>query len=363
MNYNSVEDILTAGLTNMTAVRTSSNDDGVDAVAGASWFTFNGNVANTVYISGNTFFGFGQNAEHLKVNRRDAKVYYIYREEGTLYNYYHFVKFRWSGYSQYSSTSSDRTLQYDVIIWETGDISLHMIAIPTAYNDGVYSLTESANTYTYTVTTDNPNVAFYKAAGNTRRVASELINITQPFDKKYLIRANEELYDVLGQPLETNVLTAATFRSYGGDNPPTSAVLTSFDNPDVLLWYDSTDYLPHLIATETATPPPQMVYSYEYDMTDATILGIESADVVAADTVLFGVSVDGGESYKAYNGESWGTLTTLNSGMSASQFVGIGVDEWAEIAGSATESIKIRALLTDTDTDYITRVIINFLNP
>lgn len=359
-NYNSVQDIINAGTSNMTVLRNNSaNDDGTDTVTGVSWFTFNNIVASNIYASGNTYFGFGANAEHLRVNRRDAKMYYLWREEGTIYGTIHFLKLRWSGYSRYSSTANSYLLEYDVILWETGDISLHMVNIPTSYNDGTYSLTENGQTYNYTVSAAAPNIAFYKSE-NGRNVASELIVIIKPFDKKYLIRAAGTLYDAEGVQLATQTLSAATFSAAGSDSKPDTETLLTFSNPELLLWHDSEEHLPTLTATETATPPPQTLISEDYDLTDETILGIEDADIAASDDVLFAISFDEGVTWKAYNGAAWITLTSSNSGMSATTFESIGVEEWATVAESA-QHFRIRAVIP-ASTSYIESVIINFIN-
>ena len=100
MDYNSVQDIISAGISNMQCIRNNTkNDDGTDTLVGVDWFTFKDTVAQNIYVSGNSWLGLGSSSEHLKVNRRDGAVYSIYREEGTLFNYYKFLKIRWSGYS------------------------------------------------------------------------------------------------------------------------------------------------------------------------------------------------------------------------------------------------------------------------
>ena len=54
MDYNSVEEILQAGTSNMTVLRNhSKQDDGTDSITGVSWFSFKGNTVNTIYASGN----------------------------------------------------------------------------------------------------------------------------------------------------------------------------------------------------------------------------------------------------------------------------------------------------------------------
>ena len=63
MNYNSIQEIFDAGITNMEVIRNNSkNDDGVDTLAGVDWFTFNGKVSSNIYVSGNMFLGFGTNS-------------------------------------------------------------------------------------------------------------------------------------------------------------------------------------------------------------------------------------------------------------------------------------------------------------
>lgn len=359
-NYNSIEELLNAGTSNMTVLRNNNgNDDSTETFDGVSWFTFNNVVANNIYISGNTWLGFGTNAEQLRVNRRDAKVWYIWREEGTLYNYYRFLKWRWRGYSAYNQTSANYLLEYDVILWETGDISLHMVNIPVTNNDGTKQLIEGSQTYNYTYSAEQPDVTFYKS-GSGRTVTNALIDLRLPYDKRYLIRANGKLYDVAGEEIATAVLNAAAFQEYGSDRKPQQEVIAGFTNPDVILWHDSTEYLPTLTAEVVAVPFAQVIYSGDYDLTDETILGIEDADVIASEDILFALSFDMGETWKAYNGAAWLTLTSEDSGMNTATFNSIGVEAWAEVVTGA-EKFRIRAIIP-TGSSYIESVIINFIN-
>lgn len=49
MNYNSVEEILSSGISNMTVLRNNlKNDDGTDDIAGVDWFTFNNTTISTL---------------------------------------------------------------------------------------------------------------------------------------------------------------------------------------------------------------------------------------------------------------------------------------------------------------------------
>lgn len=80
---------------NMQIIRNNSqNDDGTDTVVGVDWFKFRETTANTFFVSGNTWIGMGQNAEQLRISRRDADVFTLRREEGTLLSNYKFFRIR-----------------------------------------------------------------------------------------------------------------------------------------------------------------------------------------------------------------------------------------------------------------------------
>lgn len=188
INYNTVQEIVDAGITNMECLRNnSSQDDGTDTVPGAAWLFFNGAVCTNVYVSGNSWLGFGSSSEHLKVNRRDAKMWYLYREEGTLYGQFDFLKIRWSGYSYYNQTSAAYKLTYDVIMFSNGVIMLHMVDIPTSSNDGTYSLAAASISQNYTVSLEQPDVTFYRTDGGYD-IVNAIAVINKLFDIKYLIK-------------------------------------------------------------------------------------------------------------------------------------------------------------------------------
>ena len=243
MDYNSVDEILSSGTTNMQVIRNNSkNDDGTDGITGVNWFTYNGTVASTIYVSGNSWIGFGSSYEHLKVNRRDGAIYSLYREEGTLYNYYKFLKIRWVGYSAYNYTTTSYKIEYDVILWDTGDISLHMISIPTSYNSGTYSLVASS-TYTYTVSTSSPDVTFVKTDSGFE-VSNEIINLQLPYERRFLIKSDSTYYTIINNALSNiNVsdLTSSTFLDNGINYIPDYSLIKSLPDPQILFWTDESD--------------------------------------------------------------------------------------------------------------------------
>ena len=69
----------TAGMT--AVVNNTKHDEDVVSVTGVDWFTYAGNTASTIYVSGNNFIGFGQNAEQLKIWRRARFIIFTDRKE------------------------------------------------------------------------------------------------------------------------------------------------------------------------------------------------------------------------------------------------------------------------------------------
>ncbi|MBQ8237935.1 MAG: hypothetical protein IJZ39_07310 [Oscillospiraceae bacterium] len=141
----------------MTVLRNNSaQDDGVDTVTGVDWFTFNGVVVSNLYVSGNSFVGFGSNTEHLKICRRDGKMWYLYRQEGVIGNT-KFLKIRWQGYTYYSSTASTYALTWELFLFDDGGMYLNIISVPSNSSYlGTSQLICGSNTYSFTVSVSTP---------------------------------------------------------------------------------------------------------------------------------------------------------------------------------------------------------------
>lgn len=180
---------------------------------------------------------------------------------------------------------------------------------------------------------------------------------------KYLIRSGETLYTVtdgaLAELPETEV-SAALFQTCGVDEMPDGALLLGLTDPEVLCWQDSEGPLPELTIAVTGRPPvPQVVISQAFDMSDPTILGIESVTVDASEDVLWAMSFDDGATWKAYTEEGWVTLEQENSGMTAEVFQNIPLDAWVQVVTST--QYRVRFVLMDANS-YMTGLVIHYLN-
>lgn len=360
MNYRTVEEMINAGTTNMTVLRNNSDqDDGTDTVTGVDWFTFNGNVATNIYVSGNSFLGFGTSSEQLKVNRRDAKMWYLYREEGVISGT-KFLKIRWSGYAYYSSTSASNKLEYDVIIFEGGNIYLHFVTKPTStsYYNGTFTLT--ANT-TYNYSKDEEDILFeYNQETNSYTVKYEIPSIIL---KKFLFRVGSEIFTRVGETIQSLgeiELTADIFNSQGADTLFTSDELVTFNFPEVLLWTED-DIGLSLKSTVKAKPiENQQIITDAIELTNETIKGIETVTVDCTGDLLIAVSFDNKETWKAWNGTSWMNLDAQFSGMSKSTLEAIPIEGWSQLYEGATEMF-IRISMFEVD-QSLKQIYVDFLN-
>lgn len=201
---------------------------------------------------------------------------------------------------------------------------------------------------------DNVNDKFYTSNG-------EDFNYHIKYTYLYLVLDGSTIYTVedgVLVELETTEITAELFQTHGMEEPPISEILLTLNNPKVFVWSDEEQQ--HITATITATPYPQTLYSPDYDMTDATILGIEKVIAVASDDVMFSVSFDSGETWKYYTGSEWATLSEDTSGMTAEAIMAVPTDKWAEVA--TTGHFTVRATLPGVEStlgsfivDYINR--------
>lgn len=363
MNYNSIEDIISDVTHATVIINNEGHDDDAVAVDGADWLTFNNAAVAQIYCSGNSWLGFGSNSEHLRVNRRDAKMYNLWREEGTLYGYYHFIRIRWNGYTYYGTTADDYRITFDVVLFDTGDIYLHMVDIPTSYNDGTNELS-AGTAYSYTYSSESPNVSFYRQEDGTFTVANEVIRILEPFDRKYLIRDSEtgtiyNITDGVLTQISVSEVTATVFQQYGMDEISDPALLLSIHKPVILYWQDSDTELPEKKVVVKAVPPEQNITT-EIDLSDESITGIMGVNVEVSGAPVFSCSFDDGSTWNIHNGTDWVAIADGASGMDADTLKAITSEQWN--AATADVSFFIfRITLTGTE-DAVNSVVIKFLN-
>jgi len=206
--------------TGMTAiVSNTKHDDDVINVTGVDWFTYAGKTASTIYVSGNNFIGFGQNAEQLKIWRRDGAIYYVYRQEGTLTSGKRFLKIRVEGYVYYSSTSSSYALKYELFLIEGQTLFINVVQIPTSSSyTGTSSITDGKTTTNLNISVSSavPISILVKNAGVSQEISYEKysdvviasITVSKIPDKTTYYQ--KELFDKTGLKISGTTSTGET---------------------------------------------------------------------------------------------------------------------------------------------------------
>lgn len=348
-NYNSVEEIV-AGVANATQLRTNSKqDDGVDTITGVDWFSYAGIACTSLYASGNSWIGLGRSQEDLKVNRRDAAMWNLWREGGTI-GAVRFLRIRWSGYTAYSSTSTSALLTYDVILFDTGDIQLYIVDIPTSNYSGTFTLGNLA----YEKPTVNNRWVAFRNTDSGYEVAYEPLSF---YTCKYLVRNDGVLYTVVDGALSelTGDLAAELFQTSGIDTVPDGALLLPLSAPEVLCWTDAPAPCT-LTATVQGVPTgAHTVTSDHIKVNHPSIYGISSVVATASDGATFLLSFDGGEWMK-YNDGTW---SVSDIGMTAAELMAIPSTAWSSVINSA-QYMQLKVTLEGVDT--VTQVVFNYDN-
>ena len=322
----------------MTCIRNTPNDDGTDTVAGMPGFMFNGVSAVNLYISGNEWIGIGTNAEQLQVCRRDGKVYYNYRQEGTLIDGTDFLKIRWEGYVQYNNTSESLRLIFEFFLFSNNDMFLNVVKTPT--NSSYYgssNLICNGQTTALSIcdgTGGGKMIAFHSTddQGRTWEISYGEYSPSDVFSNKYLIRSGGIYYiENEGELEQVDVVnpTAACFYRYGMDAVPDGDLLVPLTNPDVLFWTNDSDESLQMRAELVAYPFPQILTGYA-DMTSETILGIDMLSAEYSGEIDIKLSYDGG--------------TTYGTAMTMAEFLAVDVDTLWENC-QANKSLHIQFTL------------------
>lgn len=107
------------------------NDNDVDAIDGVEWFKFNNAIADKLYVSSDSWIGFGVSTAQLNVCNRGGAVWSIYRLETALDNGTKVLKIYIEGYTQWNASGTHESqIKYELFLFSNGDMYLNMIQSP-----------------------------------------------------------------------------------------------------------------------------------------------------------------------------------------------------------------------------------------
>lgn len=354
-NYNSIEELV-AGVQNATQLVSGTKyDDNSYTIDGVPAFVkYKGASVSTMYANGNSYIGFGTDAEHFKYNRRDAAMYNLWKEEGTYLNSYSFFRVRWGGMCKYDAYGSPYAQTFDLIIFDTGDVMFYAVDIPTSYYDGTFSFADVSYN---APTTDSRYVTYYAQADGTYTIEYAPIELGSAITTKYLVRDAGKLYTITDGTLVeiTGTLNADLFKASGADTIPDGTLLIGLTAPEVLCWTNA-DTLPKLTATVQGMPRGSHdVVSDNIPLDRGNIYGITSVEATASDNATYLLSFDGG-AWMKYNDGKW---SASDVGMTTAELVAIPANAWSSVINSA-KYMQLKATLDGIDT--VTKIKFNFDN-
>lgn len=354
-NYNSIEELV-AGVENATQlVSVTKYDDNSYTIDGVPAFVkYKGTSVSTIYANGDSYMSFGGSIQDFRFNMRDTAMYNLWKEEGTYLGTYSFFRIRWGGMSNYNSYGGPYAQTFDLIIFDTGDVMLYAVDIPTSYYSGTFSL----NFVSYNApTTDNRYVSFYAQEDGTYTIEYAPIEFGSASITKYLVRDSGKLYTVTDGALVEiqGTLNADLFNTSGADDIPDGTLLIGLTVPEVLCWTDA-DELPKLTATVQGMPRGSHdVVSDNIPLDRGNIYGITSVEATASDNATYLLSFDGG-AWMKYNDGKW---SASDVGMTTAELVAVPVNAWSSMVNSA-KYMQLKATLDGIDT--VTKIKFNFDN-
>lgn len=354
-NYETIGELV-AGVANATQLVTNTKyDENSYAISGLPEFVkYKGASVSNIYANGNSWIGFDAESEHFKFNRRDAAMYNLWTEEGTILGTYSFFRVRWGGVCKYDSYGDPYFQTFDLIIFDTGDVMFYAVNIPTSYYDGSNSFADVDFT---APTTDSRYVSFYAQTDGTYRIEYAPIIFVSPYVTKYLVRDSGKLYTVTDGALSEIIgtLNAELFKSSGADDIPDGALLIGLTAPEVLCWTNAEE-LPKLTATVQGMPTGSHdIVSDNIPLNKGNIFGINSVEATASDNATYLLSFDGG-AWMAYNNGKW---SASDVGMTTAELVAVPTNAWSSVINSA-KYMQLKAILDGIDT--VTKIKFNFNN-
>lgn len=280
----------TAGMT--AVVNNTKHDDDVVSVTGVDWFTYAGKTASTIYVSGNNFIGFGQNAEQLKIWRRDGAIYYVYRQEGTLTSGKRFLKIRVEGYVYHSSASSSYALKYEVFLIEGQILFINVVQVPTDNSyTGASSITDGNSTTNLNISVSStaPISILVKNAGVSQEITykkySDLvitsITVSKMPDKTTYYQ--KELFDKTGLEISGTISTGETvsvtdYELSGFDSSSAGAKTITVTASAKTITFEITVSEASITAISVTTMPTKVNYHIgkEFDSTSIVVTATTS---------------------------------------------------------------------------------------
>ena len=284
------------GSAGMTVVG-SRADDNTITIHMPFDFPYNKQQSSVLYVSGNSWVGFGTDAEHLRINRRDTSINTLYYIE-EIVSGVETVRIRFEGNSQYSNWGAN-DLIWEIILFKEGGITLVIEKTPrngtdefiNPEGDALGAAFYSQKSYGFMPTTTE-GISYQYVEGSYL-----------PYRVRYLVTDDEGIktytdkwVKIGDKPLTESLLIEQGVAVFPQD------LIGIVENAEVYFYTDEPleEVTSSLRLTLDATSPTQYVYQTEEFVIDEGKV-IKEIELDTADDVTVAFSLNGGESFMIYD--------------------------------------------------------------
>lgn len=278
--YETIEELMNT-TEGMSYIRNNSkNDSSTDTIRNTAvdWFKFNGSNITGIYVNGDSQVSFNSTSgKNLNVCNRDGASYYVLYQEGTIKNL-SFIKIRWSGYTNWNSSTSAYSLKYELFLFSDNRMFLNVIQTPTNSSYlGTSTFVCGSNTYPLTIGVNSTCPIYYVFEPSDADCKAWSVTSGSIIDfsiKRYLLRSNENLYLTDGTLLEGHELSGETFTTYGASDLNGLNMDFMNENDVEILWWSesSSKEPPSLTAT---VDQDNVTLRTSFDLSNETYIGIQ----------------------------------------------------------------------------------------
>lgn len=326
------ECILAKGNTGMNLYGSTYDDTTITLPDIGFDFYYNGiNSRSKIYISGNSWVGFGTSQENLKINRKDAScnnLYYLKEQE----NGRDVFRIRWEGNSVYSKWGTN-DLVWELILYDDNTMVLIIQAIP---NSGTNSFDTKGSVTSLILENNKSYVMFPNGALGKNYIIQE--GFYRQIIIKYLIDDGESGVKAWNgtewSKVSEGPITESIIMNLGCDtliSDRTGLILT---NPVLLFW---TDYLEmsNKKIKSIAIPNFKIIkQNKDYLILNQITNVVLTVSIIGDSIIKVACSIDSGVSWWSFYNSIW-TNVSLDElkvkGMSSSIVNSITKTQWSSL--------------------------------
>lgn len=298
-------------------------------------FYYNGtNSRSKIYVSGNSWVGFGSSQENLKINRRDTScnnLYYLKEQE----NGRDVFRIRWEGNSYYSSWGTN-DLVWELILYDDNTMVLIIEAIP---NSGTNSF-DTKGSVTSLILENNKSYVMFPNSELGKNYTIQEGSYRQT-TVKYLIDDGVngiKAWDgATWSKVSDGPVTESIMMSFGCELLPPDRTGLILTNPVLLFWTDDFEVTNKKIET-IAIPTPKVVkQNKDYSISNGIKNIVLTASITGNSIIKLACSIDSDVSWWSFYNSIWTEVSLeelKTKGMTSNTINTITATQWKTLVNN-----------------------------